>query len=125
VGGRQWQWVDEEGQEDDDTEHGEWALRRKEPLAVRTMLEHLPTVLHGWVLDSTARAITDLHDLAGEKPAFKVALDKLRGELGDVEPANEHDRGEGRGAEDGDRHDPARTRQKLVRARSEAPANFA
>jgi hypothetical protein len=80
------QWVGEEDQEDDDTEHGEWVLRGKEPLTVRRTLEHLPSVMHGWVLDSTRRAIGGLRDLAHEKPAFKVALDKLRGELADVEP---------------------------------------
>lgn len=85
----QWQWVGEEGQENDDTEQSEWVLRGNEPLTVSTTLEHLPPVLHGWVLDSTRRAISDLRELAHEGPAFRAALDKLRRELAEVERRNE------------------------------------
>lgn len=37
------------------------------------------------VLDSTRRAIRNQNDLAEEQPAFEVALDKLCGELAQVE----------------------------------------
>jgi hypothetical protein len=37
------------------------------------------------MLDSTRRAIRNQNDLVEEQPAFRVALDKLRGELAEVE----------------------------------------
>jgi len=80
----QWQWVGEQD-EDEDTEQGDWVLRGTKPLTVMKALEQMPPALRPWVLGSTRRAISDLADLVEEQPAFKVALEKLRGELAEIE----------------------------------------
>jgi hypothetical protein len=81
----QWKWVGEEGEEDDDTEQGEWVLRGKQPLTVSAALDQLPPALRTWVLESTRRAIGVLQDLVEEQPEFRLALDKLRAELAESE----------------------------------------